>query len=406
MSEPSILAGKKIVVLIHSFARGGCERQAFLVTRQLRRQLGLDAQVWALFGAVGNPGDYRQEFENAGIPTKVLRFESPRYGWVQRCLPILRELRRTQVRVLLPFTTWPNVVAGLTYRLAGVTVCIWGERSAGTERIPGIERVAVKQYRRFVANSSAGIDFLVQEMKVPQQRVSFVPNCVELSETDPASNWRVRLGLCPDQLLVIKIANLTGFKDHATLLRAWKMVQDAWKGPHRPRLALAGRYDDTDIFGECQRIIREGEIESTVDFLGSVTDVPGLISACDLAVFSSPKEGMPNGVLECMAGSKAIIVSDLPGVRDALGPDGDEMVVPSGDVVAFANRLLWFLRNDARRRELGRINFNRIRSEFSVEKVVQRHLKIIESNCPAAWREKSANSVRQRKPREAAEERA
>lgn len=386
-----VAPGKKIVILIGSFARGGCERQAFLLAREMRHRHGLDAQVWSLFGADWYPGDYRSEFEAKGIPTKVLGFGMPRYAWVQRCLPILRELKRSRVDVLLPFTAWPNVVAGLTYRLGGVKLCIWGERNAGGERVPGVERIAVRQYRRFIANSSGGVEFLVREMKVPRQRISFVPNGVELPVHEAVTDWRARLGLHPDQLLVVKIANLTGFKDHATLLRAWKMVQDVWAGPHRPHLALAGHHVDTDIFNECQRIIREGDIESTVDFLGSITEVPALINACDLAVFSSPKEGMPNGVLECMAAGKAIVASDLPGVRDAFGPDGDAMLVEPGDAAAFAGRLLTLLRDSATRHKLGQANLERIRAEFSVTTMVRRYLNIIESHAPATRRRGSTH---------------
>lgn len=357
--------------------RGGCERQAFLLAREMRHRCGLNAHVWALFGAEWYPGDYQGQFEAAGIPTKVLGFGMPRYSWVQRCLPIVRELKHSGVDVLLPFTTWPNVVAGLTYRFAGVKLCIWGERHAGGERVPGVERVAVKQYRRFVANSSAGVEFLVQEMRVPRQRVSFVPNGVEPPGINLASDWRTRLGVRQGQKLVVKIANLTGYKDHSALLRAWIALQDAWTEPHRPCLALAGHQADTEIFNECQRIVRDGGIESTVRFLGSITDVPSLIHASDLAVFSSPKEGMPNGVLECMAGGKAVVASDLPGVRDALGSDAETLVSP-GDAPGFTRKLLWLLRDDGKCQALGLRNHLRIREEFSVSRMVDRYLKVVE----------------------------
>ena len=116
------LEGTKLVVLIGAFMRGGCERQAFLLARHLRRHEGIDAQVWSL----KYDGSYRQDFEAAGVPTRVLHWGQPRYGWVQRTLPVVRQLREAGVNILLPFTTWPNVVAGLAYRFSGVRLCIWG----------------------------------------------------------------------------------------------------------------------------------------------------------------------------------------------------------------------------------------------------------------------------------------
>ncbi|MEL7501850.1 MAG: glycosyltransferase family 4 protein, partial [Cyanobacteria bacterium J06554_6] len=40
---------------------------------------------------------------------------------------------------------------------------------------------------------------------------------------------------------------------------------------------------------------------------------------CDLSVFSSAKEGVPNGILEPMAAGKAIVASKITGNRQALG---------------------------------------------------------------------------------------
>lgn len=375
----------KIVILIGHFGRGGCERQAYLLARELSQRHGLNCEVWGLISD-GHDVEYANEFEAAGIATRVLGFLFPRFGWAQRCLPVIRQLREAQVDILLPFTTWPNVVAGLSYRLAGVRLCIWGERHCGGERVPGVERIAVRQYRRLVANSTAGVEFLAGEMRVGRERISYVPNGVEVPTISSGTDWRARLGLTAGQLLVVKVANVTGHKDHATLLRAWKIMQDAWMGTERPFLALAGRYFDS--YEERQRILQEAGVDSTVRFLGSISDLPMLLLASDMAAFSSRHEGMPNGVLECMAAGKAVVASDIPGIRDALGPNGGDCLVPPGDANQFARTLLALLRDKEKRDAMGQANRARMRAEFSVERMAERHLKIIQANLPisAPWR--------------------
>lgn len=373
------LAGRKIVVLIGAFMRGGCERQAFLLAKYLRAHEGIDAQVWSL----KFDGPYREEFEAAGIPTKVLHWGRPHFGWVQRTLPVVRQLREAGVDILLPFTTWPNVVAGLAHRFSGVRLCVWGERHCGGERVPGVERFAVRQYRRFAANSTAGVEFLAREMHVDRDRISFIPNGVEEPKIGGNNRWRERLGMSAEQLLVVKVANVTLFKDHATLLRAWKIVQDEWSIDERPILALAGL--EGDAYPECQRIVKEFGLHSTVRFLGSIPDVPDLLQACDLTVFSSPNEGMPNGVMECMAHGKAIVASDLPGIRDLMGTM-PEFLYPSGNADRCARKILELLRSRDRRLAIGAANRARMISEFSVERMAQRHLHFIQQNLPKARR--------------------
>lgn len=372
-------SGVKVVLLIGHFGRGGSQRQAYLLSRRLRHVYGANVEVWALTWG----GDYAQDFEAAGVRTRALEFAFPRCPvrvvwllyWVKRLWRFGKELKKAKVDILLPFTTWPNVVAGLTYRWAGVRLCVWGERSAGTERVEGLEKLAVRQFRHFVANSSAGVEFLAHDMKVPRDRVALIPNGFEEPQRASGIDWRERMSMESGQLLVVKVANITKFKDHPTLLRAWKIVQDSWTGDPKPVLALAGEFGNA--YEDCLRIADESGLFATVRFLGGISDVPGLLGACDLTVFSSPNEGMPNAVLECMAAGKAVIASDLPGVRDALGQDASGVLTQPGDAAELARKLLRLLRDTPLRKKLGDANRERILTEFSVDAMVNRFVEIM-----------------------------
>lgn len=373
----------KVVILIGNFGRGGAERQSFLLARELRTRHAVNVEVWALT----TDGEYSDDFEAAGIPTRALGFRLPGcpirpvrfYYWVSRLWHIARALRNAHVDVLLPYTVWPNVVAGLTYRIAGIPLCIWGERSAGTERMPGTGRFAVRQCRKFIANSTAGVEFLVNSLGVDPARVELIPNGIEDVKTGHlAIDWRSSLGLQPGQLLVVKVSNLTAYKDHATLLRAWHLVQQEWHDGSKPILALAGYFGDA--YEQCQRLVAERGLESTVRFLGGIPDVPALLDACDLAAFSSLKEGMPNAVQECMLAGKSIVASDLPGVRDALGPNAGDILFPPGDAEACARKLLALMRDQRIRVSLGNANRERIRTEFSVQRLAERYIEVIGQN--------------------------
>jgi glycosyltransferase involved in cell wall biosynthesis len=264
-----------------------------------------------------------------------------------------------------------------------VRLCIWEERAAGAVRVQP-ERIAARQYRRFVANSTAGVDFLVNEMRTPRDRITLIPNGVEEPKLEHATDWRARLGLKLSQPLVLKVADVTRDRDHATLLRAWKIVQNSWPGGERPILALAGTLGDA--YPEARRISREAGVESTIQFLGGVHEIGALIQASDLAVFSSRSEGMPNGVLECMAAGKAVIASDLPGIRDALGANADEVLASPGDPDRFAHLLMTLLRDKEKRDALGEANRARVLAEFTVDRMVERHLRLIQENLPKASR--------------------
>ena len=68
-----------------------------------------------------------------------------------------------------------------------------------------------------------------------------------------------------------------------------------------------------------------------------------LYQAADAVISVPESDGLPSSVLEAMACGVPVVVSDLPGPREALGPDHLELVVPVGDADALArvvNRLL------------------------------------------------------------------
>src|SRR5690348_9856295 len=113
------LTETRIVLLIGHFGRGGCQRQAFLLARELRDKRGMNAEVWSLMRDGFDPG-YAREFVDTGIPIHVLGFQRPVHSpsrlqrgidWARELRSIITSLRRRKVDVLLPYTTWPNVVA-------------------------------------------------------------------------------------------------------------------------------------------------------------------------------------------------------------------------------------------------------------------------------------------------------
>ena len=86
----------------------------------------------------------------------------------------------------------------------------------------------------------------------------------------------------------------------------------------------------------------------------------------DLAVFSSFAEGIPNAVLESMSAGLAVVATDYPGIREAVGAIGTPWLVRPRDPHDLAARILHAADNPEERAELGRAGQDRVRSEFSI----------------------------------------
>jgi len=364
-----MLNGKRIIIVLYSLELGGAERQALLLGRYLAQVEGAHVQVWAFC----NPGRAAKLCEGYGIPWRIVPLRSPRrnielfkasvkLGWL---------LRRAQPDIILPYLTYPNVLCGLIWRWTGARLCIWNQRSGGNDRLRlrRPEHWAIRMTPYFISNSQHGADFLVQTFNVQPDKIRVIYNGIELPrpESDRAT-WRKRLEVSEDCFLACMVANLCTVKDHATLLRAWRIVLDRSAVTSRSTiLLLAGRFDNTSE--ALKALAYDLELGRSVRFLGQIDDISGLLSAVDLGVFSSRSEGCPNGILECMASGLAMVGTDVPGIREAVGVDGYPFLVPPGDAEALADRILKLVVNSELRTKLGRVNCHRVKTEFNLQRM-------------------------------------
>lgn len=373
------LAGLRVRVILEASAVGGAELQAAILARYLLDRERCDVEVWTL---TGDPGELDDRLRRMELPRRALGFTMPttHAGRVAFILRLAARIRADRADVLLPFASFSNLVTSLAYPLSGARACVWNERvfdpAMGATRA---NRIAVRLVPALIANSRKGAEALVDVYGARKGRVHVVRNGVALRppERDRAA-WRAEIGAPDDAIVACMVANLHGpNKDHATLIRAFGLAMERFR-PARALLVCAGA-----PVGDMDRTLRalaaERGVAAEVVLPGRVTDIAGLLSAADIGVFSSNFEGTPNGVIECMAMGLPIVATDLPGIRDALGPAGDRWLVPIASPDAFADRLLQMLRSPELRAAAGRENRRAAEENFTIESMGSRTAEVIRS---------------------------
>ncbi len=353
--------GRTILLVLRTMDLGGTERQVGYLAPWLRRETGARVVVWAL--ERGGPLAARLETQGVEWELRLGTLEHGGAAKLAALLGLLRRLRRLAPDAILSFNDFPNKVCGALWPWSKAGVCVWNQRDEGREVTGGfLERRALRQVGVFTANSVQGAEFLTGRFGVAAERVTLIPNGVRLDPSGRTRNeWRTALGVGPRAVLAAMIANLHHFKDHETLLRAWARVM-AENGGDGPRLVLAGRPGDT--FASLRDLRRDLGLEKSVHIIGPTDDVAGLLAASDIGVFSSRLEGMPNGVLECMAAGLPVVATGIPGIAAALGEDYP-LLVPPADARALAAGLRSLIGDARLRRRLGERNQRRAGDEFS-----------------------------------------
>lgn len=189
----------------------------------------------------------------------------------------------------------------------------------------------------------------IQKLRELGLDVVDVPNAVDADLFRPQpSDFRARHGIGRDEFVALYVARFQAFKNHALLLDAFaKLAQD------HPvvRLVLAG---SGPLRERCEQQAADLGLAEKVLFLGEVpyAELPAVYAAADVKAISSDYESFCFAALEAMATGLPVLTTDCAWVP-RLVADGAGLVVPVGDVAAFAAGLKKLADNPALRQRMG-----------------------------------------------------
>jgi polysaccharide biosynthesis protein PelF len=157
------------------------------------------------------------------------------------------------------------------------------------------------------------------------------------------------------------------------------------------RCLIYGVSTNLDYSMLCVDKVRELQLENHIQFMGATNEPENAYNSADVVVFSSLSEGFPFAVIEAMACGKAIVATDVGGVREAL--QGCGVIVRSRRPLELATAIIKLLRDERLRSELGSAAARRARERFTTAKSAERYAKLYEQLVGAGAHEVAAEAV-------------
>lgn len=114
-------------------------------------------------------------------------------------------------------------------------------------------------------------------------------------------------------------------------------------------------------------------LKNHVIFLGQRHDVPRLLGIADVGVLCSHEEGFSNALLECMASSLPMVVTEAGGNAEAVIHQQSGLVVPPKQPRQLGRALLTLITDEEKRRDYGKAARERIVNYFSLQACVDRY---------------------------------
>jgi D-inositol-3-phosphate glycosyltransferase len=222
---------------------------------------------------------------------------------------------------------------------------------------------------------------------VPAEKISVIPCGVDPSLFIPrnAEQSKAHLGL-PDKRYILFVGRIDPVKGIDTLLRAIKRVKEARNALQDVHLLIiGGDLDHTEAgqnseINKLKRLTETLGIKDMVTFLGAQRQdqLPYFFAAADMCILPSRYESFGMVALEAMACGTPVIASKVGGLASFIQNGMSGLLIPEGDEVSLAEKILLLLTNTSFKDTLGGEARNRA-LEFSWPLVTQQVLSLYQN---------------------------
>lgn len=325
-------------------------------------RVGQDGEAIRQAGFDLYPLDWRRSDTS---PLKLL-------GDIWKIAALLRQLRPTLVHciaikpaVLGGLAAWNAGVPALVTTLAGRGLTLSGSGMAS--RLAGI---AVRTLLRFCMAGRAGA-LIVQNADDGAWAGEFpaVPDAtlirgsgVDVSRFSPLPEP------VSDEFVVAQASRMLRIKGVTDLVAAVTRLRNEGV---KVRLLLAGDSDPGSHAAIAPEQLAEWNQQDGICWLGHLTDVRTLWSEAHLAVQASwGGEGVPKALLEAAGCGRALLGTDVPGIREIVQPGRNGLLVSPGDPAALAEGIRQLAADPTLRQQMAAESRRIVSGEFAVEAVV------------------------------------
>jgi glycosyltransferase involved in cell wall biosynthesis len=369
----------KLLYVIGSTELGGAEQHLLGVATALCAR-GYKPEIFAMVP----DGALTSTFEENGVPVRGPRLAP----WIQKIIKQPRVLAwvklfyfatslwlylwKVRPKVIHFFLPASYIVGGVVSLFGPPIKRIMSRRSLNYYQqnhvlYARIEHCLHRKMDIVCGNSQAVIRDLRNE-GVNLDRLKLIYNGLNLSKFENIKDreiTRAELGIAPDQIVFIMVANLIPYKGHKDIINAFSLIKGEMTTPWV--CLFVGR--DDGIQGDLEAEVGRYGLNLNILFLGSRTNVPELLCASDIGVLCSHEEGFSNAVLEGMAASLPMVVTNVGGNAEAVIDGVNGYVVEPRNPPALSSALLNMYLSPCRE-IIGAAGKNRVQSVFSQENCI------------------------------------
>ncbi|MDO4231690.1 MAG: glycosyltransferase, partial [Lautropia sp.] len=252
-----------------------------------------------------------------------------------------------------------------------------------SERQWKLKRWVSLRSQAIISNSLEGADYAARRMQLPLEDFSIVANGVRVlqPQAELVHQLRSKYLLSPvasgsddmtqdDRgMLLLFVGRLVEHKNLPRLLDAFAPV--AAENPH-VSLLLVG---SGPLGPSLKAQVQQHNLSHQVRMLGERDDVAALMSAADIVVAPSLREGLSNVILEAMALGRPVIATPVGATPDVIDDGVNGLLVDASDTHALSAAMRRLIGDADLRKRLGTAAHARVTEKYSPQVMVRSMLK-------------------------------
>lgn len=265
-----------------------------------------------------------------------------------------------------------NIIAKPIGFLLGVPLVINHDHTNDPHRIDNklllaLDKSTNRFARHIIAVAAACRDFLIHHESIPPEKITLVPNAIDLRRFSPGTidrrESRAKLGLPPEAPVIAGVGRLNPQKNFSLFLEIAAALSAEMPGV---RFLLAGEGPEEPLLREQASTLG---IADRVVFAGYVSDTRLVYSASDILLMPSRFEGLPMTLLEAMAMGLPVVASNLDGIAEVITDACEGFLAEPGHAPAFTSRILQLLHDPSLASRITASARATIETNHSVEKM-------------------------------------
>lgn len=224
-------------------------------------------------------------------------------------------------------------------------------------------------------------DYKIAQEFIPLHKLSLIFNGIERGDYidrrigRETLSKKIKNNLQPDQIVIGTVAELTKNKGLQYLVYAIHMIQN-----QHPRINFcAVIIGDGEDYSRLENQINSRGLRKKIFLAGFIPDANRYITAFDIFVLPSLKEGLPYTIMEAMNGLTPVVASDVGGIPDLINHDKNGILVSPSDPKELSQALIQLIENKEKRMSIQKEAIKTLEAKFTLDTMLAKTINLYDS---------------------------